>query len=180
MKIAIESMVAHQNYKGDLDLREAQVQIKGSRFQPEVFKGLLFDLEQPRCKAFIMEDHTIRVHGVKSVDSANMAMDRILEPLKRAGLMIAKNGPLEIKEVVASHDMGTPLDPSKVLGIFKNDRLLYDPRVIPGFILKVPSTPMEVLIFPEGKLIVRGAGSIEDSASTLQMVAQRLEGARKG
>ena len=51
-------------------------------------------------------------------------------------------------------------------------------RRIPGFILRLPSTGIEVLIFPEGKIVAKGARSVEDAASTVQMVASRLEGAK--
>jgi TATA-box binding protein (TBP) (component of TFIID and TFIIIB) len=178
MKIVIESMVAIQRYKGDFDLRDAQTVLKGSRYQPEVFKGLLYDSDDPRCKVFLMADKTLRIHGTKSLEAAGKASVQVMEKLKRSGVMIALTGPLESREVIASHDIGAKLDPSKILEIFKGDRIIYDPRVIPGFILRIPSTSMEALIFPEGKIVVRGSRSIEDSASTLQMLASKIEPAR--
>ena len=40
--------------------------------------------------------------------------------------------------------------------------------------MRTGTSKIEVLIFPEGKLVVRGAGSIEDAASMLEMVSSRL------
>jgi len=179
MRIVIEGMVAIQRLKGSIDLREAQNALRGSRYQPEIFKGLLLDHEDPPCKVFLLEDGTIRLHGIKSRDSAARAIGTIVGSLNKAGIDIKAEGTLEVREVIASHDMGQKLDPSKVLEVFKGERIIYDPRVLPGFILRIPSTYIETLIFPEGKIVSRGGRSVEDCASALQIVANKLEPARK-
>lgn len=178
MKIIIENLVAVQPIRGEIDLREVQSTLKGSRFQPEVFKGVIYEMDEPKCEVFLMRDRTIRVHGTRSLSSAEKAIRSVLDRLKGSGFRIDSSGSMQIKEVIASHDMGARLDPKRAMDSFKAERLIYDPRRLPGFILKLRSVGMEVLIFPEGKIVARGARSVEDAASALQMVASRLEGAR--
>jgi len=178
MKIVIENLVAVQPIKGELDVREVHGSLKGSRFQPEVFKGIIYEMNDPRSEVFILPDRTIRVHGTRSVSSAEKVVRTVIEKLKGSGFRIDASGAMQLKEVVASHDLGHRLDPKKTFDAFKAERILYDPKKLPGFILRIASTGIEVMIFPEGKIIARGARSVEDAASAIQMVASRLEGAK--
>ncbi len=140
MKIVIENLIAVQSIRGEIDLREVQASLKGSRFQPEVFKGVIYEMDDPKCEAFLVGDRTIRIHGTRSISSAEKAIRIIIDKLKGSGFRIDSNGSMQLKEVVVSHDIGSKLDPKRTMDSFKNERIVYDPRRIPGFILRLPST----------------------------------------
>ena len=82
--------------------------------------------------------------------------------------------PLRIVEVIASYSVGARIDPKEVYEEFKEDGVVYDPSELPGFILRVGNSGIEVLIFPEGKVVSRGANNILDAVSSLQMVDSRI------
>ena len=82
--------------------------------------------------------------------------------------------PLKVKEIVASVDLEGPVDAKMIYEEFQKEGIIYDPAELPGFILNVGSTGIEVLIFPEGKIISRGASDLLDAVSSLQMVYNRI------
>ena len=174
MKVVIENLVVEQRIKGEIDPRDVNVSIKGCKFQPDVFKGLIYEMNDPHCELFLLPDGRIRVHGVSSLQSADKAIDRFLEMLRSSGFRVAKDDGAMILDVTSSLDIGCRLDPKKVLEEFKDDQIIYAPLMLPGFSIGIPNTSIEILIFPEGKIISKGAVSVEDSASSLEMVISRL------
>jgi len=177
MKVAIDNLMVVQGIKGDVDLREVNKVLKGSRYQPEVFKGVIYDLDDPACQVFILGDKTMKFHGLRSLETADRAVTTMMERLKSAGLGFGRASRFSVTDVIASHELGARLDPGKVVKTFEPDGILYDPNRLPGFILRTGTPGFEVLIFPEGKIVVRGARSIEDAASMLEMVSNRLSSA---
>lgn len=174
MKVIIENLVVEQRIKGEIDPSDVNVSIKGCRFQPDVFKGLIYEMSDPHCELFLLPDGRIRVHGVRSMQSADKAIDRFVEMLRSSGFRVGKDGRAMVLDVTSSHDIGCRLDPKKVLEEFKDDQIIYAPLKLPGFSIGIPNTSIEILIFPEGKILSNGAVSVEDSASSLEMVMSRL------
>ncbi|MDG6226019.1 MAG: hypothetical protein QCI82_10980 [Candidatus Thermoplasmatota archaeon] len=177
MKVAVENIVVQQRIKGEIDPPDVQRVVKGCRYQPEVFKGLIYEMSSPNCEIFLLPAGMIRVHGVTSIHLADKAVDGFIGILRSNGFAVAKQGGLDILNVTASHDMVCKMDPSKILSEFKEERIDYDPSKLPGFSLRIPSTGIEILIFPEGKIISTGAATLEDSVSSLEMVRARLSSA---
>ena len=66
------------------------------------------------------------------------------------------------------------MDIEDIYDEFKKDGIHYDPNELPGFHLNIGSSGIEILIFPEGKVISRGATEISDAVSSLEMVLGML------
>lgn len=174
MKISIESITGSMRLKGRPDLQRMSELIPNTRYQGSFFDGLKFEIKDPDCSVFILGDGTVKITGLRQEQDLVRAAENILsmEALTKAG-MRAENGP-QIEEVIASHDMGSPLDARSIYEEFKKDGVVYDPSELPGFVLNLGRSGVEVLIFPEGKLIVKGAGSVADAVSSLHMIATRI------
>ena len=172
MKVVIENIIAVCKIKGSPDLEEIAGSIEDARYQPEIFKGITLDREEPPYRSFILEDGTIKFHGLTSEDGMRSALDDILSIpiLEKCSI----EEPLRIQEIVASVDLGGPVDAKMVYDEFQKEGVIYDPSELPGFILNVGSTGIEVLIFPEGKIISKGATDLLDAVSSLQMVYGRI------
>ncbi len=175
MKVVIENMIATCRIKGDLDLDKIASGIPGARYQPQLFKGIIIDKEEPRSKIFVLGDGTIKLHGLTSEDKIRKTLQDILGTLQEAGAVIKLAEPLKVTEVIASFSLGSRIDPKEVYEEFKRDGVVYDPAELPGFILNVGKSGIEVLIFPEGKVVSRGADNIMDAVSSLQMVESRIK-----
>lgn len=172
MKVVIENMIASCAVEGDLNIAEVGADLPGARYQPEVFRGVTVIREDPGYKSFIMEDGTIKFHGLTSEEGLNEALKDLLSEPSLKGVRL--KDPLSIQEIIASVDLGGPVDAKLIYEEFKDDGVIYDPSELPGFILSVGKSGIEVLIFPEGKIITRGAKDIMNAVSSLQMVHGRI------
>ncbi len=173
MKVVIENIVASCKLKGELDLESIKDHLEGARYQPDVFNGITLEKDAPNFKSFILPDGTIKLHGVTSEEALRAAMDHIIStpPLNERGL----EEPLKVNEIVASVTLEGPVDAKMIYEEFQKEGIIYDPAELPGFILNVGTTGIEVLIFPEGKIISRGASDLLDAVSSLQMVYNRIQ-----
>jgi len=174
MKVVIENMIANCRLKGDLDLEKMASVIKGARYEPQLFKGVIIEKEEPRSKMFILGDGTVKLHGLTSEDKVKKTLQDLMSELQDSGIFLKISEPLKVTEIIASFSLDTRIDPKEVYEEFKKDGVVYDPTELPGFILKVGKSGIEVLIFPEGKVISRGADNVMDAVSSLQMVESRI------
>ncbi len=174
MKVVIENMVAACKLAGDLDLELISSKLEDSKYQPDVFRGIILNRKDPKADIFILNDGTIKLHGLTSEEKLQRSLQTLLQDLKGIGVEPMMLEPLKITEVIASFSLGSRIDPKEVYEEFKDDGVIYDPAELPGFILGVGKSGIEVLIFPEGKVVTRGADNIMDAVSSLQMVESRI------
>lgn len=174
MKVVIENMIASCRLSGEIDLQRIADKMEGARYTPSVFKGVMFACKDPRADVFLLGDGNMRFHGPTSEEKMQDALGSVLCIMKDRGLDLKVTEPLKVDEVVASFSYGSRIDPKMVYEEFKDDGVMYDPSELPGFILRMGTSGIEVLIFPEGKVISRGAKSVLDAVSSLQMVEARI------
>ena len=134
----------------------------------------MLTMKDPKADLFILGDGTLKLHGVTSEEKLKNALETFLSGLAENDLNYKLAEQLRINEVIASYSVGSRIDPKEVYEEFKDDGVVYDPSELPGFILRVGTSGIEVLIFPEGKVISRGADNILDAVSSLQMVEGRI------
>ena len=174
MKVVIENMIASCKLSGNIDLQEIAGKVEGATYQASTFNGIMLKNKDPKADIFILGDGTMKLHGLTSEEKLRTVMSKTLAMLKEKGVALAVTEPLRVKEVVASFSLDSRIDPKEVYEEFKDDGVIYDPSELPGFILRVGSSGIEVLIFPEGKVISRGAQNLMDAVSSLQMVEARI------
>jgi TATA-box binding protein (TBP) (component of TFIID and TFIIIB) len=174
MKVVVENMIASCKLSGDVDLEKLSQTLEGAKYQPTMFEGIMLTIDDPKADVFIMGDGTIKLHGLTSEEKLKNALGSVLSLFKKNQLELKVAEHLKIIEVIASYSVGSRIDPKEVYEEFKNDGVIYDPSELPGFILRVGNAGIEVLIFPEGKVVSRGADNILDAVSSLQMVEARI------
>ncbi len=174
MKISIENITGSIRLEGRPDLQRLSELLPNTNYQGSFFNGLKFEMKDPECSVFVLGDGTIKFSGLKQEGELEKAARALLstDAFRSSDL---KAGPdVKIEEVIASHDMGSPLDARSVYEEFKEEGIVYDPTELPGFILRLGRSGIEVLIFPEGKLIVKGAPSVAEAVTSLHMIGTRL------
>ena len=174
MKVIVENIIASCKVKGDLHLDKIADSLKGSKYQPSLFKGVIYTSEEPKSDIFIHKDGTIKLHGSTSEEKVKKSLDMVLDRLRENGIHLEVYEPLRVVEIIASFSLEDRLDPKEVYEEFKKDGVIYDPSELPGFILQVGKTGIEVLIFPEGKVVSKGADNLLYAISILQMVDSRI------
>ncbi|MEA3558014.1 MAG: hypothetical protein U9R75_02050 [Candidatus Thermoplasmatota archaeon] len=174
MKIIVENIIASCKVKGDLHLDRIADSLKGAKYQPSLFEGVIYTSEEPKSDIFIHKDGTVKLHGSTSEEKVKNALNMVLDKLKEDGIDLEVSEPLKVLEIIASFSIEGKLDPKEVYEEFKEDGVIYDPSELPGFILHIGKSGIEVLIFPEGKVISKGADNLQDAISSLQMVDSRI------
>ncbi|HHD15280.1 MAG TPA: hypothetical protein ENK47_01065 [Euryarchaeota archaeon] len=172
MKVTIENITASCRLDGDLDLESISGEIEGALYQPEIFRGITINKTSPDHSIFLLQDGLIRFHGITSEETAEKDLKELLSLPSLRDRSISE--PLKVEEVIASTTADSPMDAKQVYEEFKDEGIIYDPSELPGFILQVGSSGIELLIFPEGKIISRGASNLMDAVSSLQMVHSRI------
>lgn len=173
MKVSVENIIAKCNFKGKPDLEEISEKLEGSRYQKDVMDGIIYRLDHPECDIFILGDGTVKIHGLTSTDDIEKVVNTFSERLDSSDLKMAMADGYDITEVVASTSVDK-MNPRKIYETFQEDGIVYNPQELPGFILKMGKEGVTVLIFPEGKIVCKGAKNIEDAVSTLEMVVEAL------
>jgi TATA-box binding protein (TBP) (component of TFIID and TFIIIB) len=174
MKVVIENMIASCKLSGSVDLQKLSKTVEGAKYQPSMFEGVMLTIDDPKADVFILGDGTIKLHGLTSEEKLKNALNSVLSMLNKHEIDNKISEHLKIVEVIASYSAGSRIDPKEVYEEFKEDGVIYDPSELPGFILRVGNAGIEVLIFPEGKVVTRGADNILDAVSSLQMVDARI------
>lgn len=175
MKVIVENIIASCRLKGDLHMDRIADALEGSKYQPSMYKGVMYTNPDPKCDVFISKDGSMKFHGLTSEDKLKSVMDTILSTLDENGIKVQPLDPIKVDEVIASFSLEDRLDPKAIYEEFKDDGVIYDPGELPGFILQVGNSGIEVLIFPEGKVVSRGADNLLDAISSLQMVDNRIK-----
>ncbi|MFO8050156.1 MAG: hypothetical protein R6V01_00450 [Thermoplasmatota archaeon] len=174
MKVVVENIIASCKVAGDLHMDRIRNALEGSKYQPSLFEGVIYSRKDPNADIFLHKDGVIKLHGATSEEKIETALNDTLKILEKEGIHLRKVEPLKIKEVIASFTLDGSLDPKSVYEEFKDDGVIYDPGELPGFILHVGKN-IEVLIFPEGKIVSKGSDNLLDAISSLQMVENRIE-----
>ena len=164
MKVTVENIIAGSVLEGDIDIEGISSALDGARFQPEVMDGLIYELDNPRADIFLLRNGVLKLHGVTSKEDLAGALKGFLSALSAKGFKLKHKGPLSIQEIIASVKLEKRLSPKDIYDEFKKD----------GIHLNIGSSGIEILIFPEGKIISRGATDISDAVSSLEMVLGRL------
>ncbi len=174
MKVTVENIIAGSVLEGDIDIEKISSALEGARFQPEVMDGLIYELVEPRADIFLLRNGVLKLHGITSKDDLAGAVKGFLSALSEKGFKLKHRGPLSIQEIIASVKIERRLSPKDIYDEFKKDGVHYDPNELPGFHLNIGSSGIEILIFPEGKIISRGATNLSDAVSSLEMVMGRI------
>ncbi len=174
MKVTVENIIAGSVLEGDIDIERISSALDGARFQPEVMDGLIYELADPRADIFLLRNGVLKLHGVTSKEDLAGAVKGFLSVLSAKGFKLKHKGPLTIQEIIASVKLERRLSPKDIYDEFKKDGIHYDPNELPGFHLNIGSSGIEILIFPEGKIISRGATDLSNAGSSLEMVMGRL------
>ena len=111
--------------------------------------------------------------GSRSEEQAVVAINKVVQSLKKGGIKI-KNKPIcEVQNIVASVDLGGQIDLEEVAR--QLPRSMYEPEQFPGVILRADEPKAVFLIFSSGKLVCTGTKQEKDIYSAVKKLHTRLE-----
>ncbi|HDD60475.1 MAG: hypothetical protein J7K08_01485 [Thermoplasmata archaeon] len=172
----VENILVETRLTGELDFQLAGSRLDMARYQPEVFRGLIYETHLPRGLVFIYETGVVKVFGVKSLKGAQQILAILKEKLAGAGFDVSFDEDMKILNVIASVRLRGEVSPKKILQILDKDSIDYNPKAFPGIVYTV-SPKVKVLIFTEGLLVCYGTESFADASAILDSLSEALEGA---
>ncbi|TET25701.1 MAG: TATA box-binding protein [Candidatus Bathyarchaeum sp.] len=177
-KIAICNVVATGSLKHGIDLDAIVKAFPDVQYQPKAFPGLAFRLKKPKTCTLIFDTGSMVCTGAKSERSARGAIRKVVQELKREGIIIIGKPEIKVVNMVASVDLGdVTIDIEDFIyavnGLGK--QVMYEPDQFPGLIYRMEDPRCVFLIFSAGKLVCVGTTREEDVYKAVENIVTVLE-----
>jgi transcription initiation factor TFIID TATA-box-binding protein len=171
--INIENVVATATLHQNIDLNSIVRVFPGVQYRPEQFPGLVYRLRKPKTATLIFGSGKMVCTGAKSERQARKAVMRVVDELKRNGIVILSKPEIQVQNIVASVGLGGYIDLEKVTYSLK--RTMYEPEQFPGLIYRMDDPKVVILIFTSGKLVCTGAKKETEVYRAVTKLRETLE-----
>ena len=172
-QIRIENVVASASLNQRIDLKAVVKSYPGVEYRPEQFPGLVFRLKKPKTATLIFNSGKMVCTGAKSEREARGAVMKVIDELKRSGIVIVGKPDLKIQNIVASANLYGIIDLEQAA--FTLGKTMYEPEQFPGLIYRMNNPKVVILLFASGKLVCTGAKREEDVYIAVEKLHRRLE-----
>jgi len=171
--IIIENVVATAILHQNIDLNTIVRIFPGVEYRPEQFPGLVYHLKKPKTTALIFSSGKMVCTGAKSEREAPKAVIKVVDELKRNGIVILSKPEIQVQNIVSSAGLGGHIDLEKVTYSLK--RTMYEPEQFPGLIYRMDEPKVVILIFASGKLVCTGAKKETEVHRAVAKLQETLE-----
>ena len=168
----IENVVASVILNQRFDLDEIAATMPNVEFDPDAFPGLVYRLKKPKTATLIFSTGKMVCTGAKSVKESRRAVHEIVKRLNEAGIRITGRPEITIQNIVASGNLGSPVDLERLVMTLEN--CIYEPEQFPGLIHRMKDPKTVILVFASGKLVITGAKFEEQVPEAAMKLMNRL------
>lgn len=158
--IRIQNVVAKIDLKQELNLKKIMLTLTeaDTRYEPAIFPGLVVKMNSV---SFLLFNRGSGICvGAKSVSSCIAECRKMYGLLLEKGLVEDRGIEVDIRNVVASADLGFRLDVERASETL--ERVIYEPEIFPAAIWYMERPRVSLLLFQSGKVIIAGARSEEE------------------
>jgi len=153
--VQIQNVVAVGTLDQRIDLLSILKVFRNTEYRPKRFPGLVFRLKRPKTTTLIFKSGKMVCTGAKSEKMAHSAVKKVVQELKKAGIIILRRPRIEITNMVASADVGGGVDLETAAEVL--DNIMYEPEQFPGLVYRMEEPRVVILVFSSGKLVITGA-----------------------
>ncbi|KON26636.1 TATA box-binding protein [miscellaneous Crenarchaeota group archaeon SMTZ-80] len=171
--ISIENVVASASLKQKIDLLAIVRIFPGVEYRPEQFPGLVYRLKKPKTATLLFGSGKMVCTGAKTELQAKKAVLKVVDELKRNGIIKTEKPEIQIQNIVASAGLGGYIDLEKCALSLK--RMMYEPEQFPGLIYRMDEQKVVMLLFSSGKLVCTGARKENDVEGAVKVLKETLE-----
>lgn len=171
--ISIQNVVASATLEQDIDLDSIARTFSGIEYHPQQFPGLVFRLKKPKAVALIFRSGKMVCTGSRSERQARKAVLRVVDELKKNGIVIVGKPNIQIQNIVASIGLGGSIDLEKAT--YSLDKTIYEPEQFPGLIYRMDDPKVVILLFTSGNLVCTGAKEEEEVYRAVTRLQETLE-----
>jgi transcription initiation factor TFIID TATA-box-binding protein len=173
VKIQVQNIVLSVTYEDvEFNLEKLSKSLDNARYDPEVFPGIAYKSEDPPASFLIFASGKMNCVGAKSMQDAKLAIKKLTNKLRKAGVRIKSDPKVQVQNIVASFDFGREFDLEKIARTFENTE--YEPEVFPGLVFRVDDPKVVVLLFVSGKGVCAGAKSMADIKRAGDLITKLL------
>ena len=179
-KIKVENIVATAVIAEQLDLKKASMILKGGEHNPERFPGLIYHTLHPKSAVLLFRSGKLVCTGAKTIDEVNAVIYGIVKAFKKknsGALGVVVKPEIHIQNIVASVDLGSDLDLTKIAITFGLEKIEYEPEQFPGLVYRIKDPKVVSLLFTSGKIVCTGATKISDITLAVEKMKKELSAA---
>ena len=157
----IVNIVISTSLEHKIPLERLIMDLPNTEYNPEQFPGLIMKIREPRASFLIFSSGKIVCTGTKSLEEVELAIERLIEYMKKVDIHIKIKPKIRVENVVASSDINMRLDLNEIA--IKLTNVEYEPEQFPGLVFKIgDETGATFLIFGNGKIVCTGTKSDKD------------------
>lgn len=157
------------------DLYYIDSNLPGGDYRPEVFPGLTYVLENPKCAVLLLTNGRVAVTGCKTMEDAQSALEYVVQLLSSIGVSAYYNTDIKILNIVGSMDITKEVDLYSFFKILNTTKAEFEPERFPGIIYHM-GDGIDMLIFKSGKVVLTGAKTMENFNTSAEIGAELVEG----
>lgn len=156
------------------DLDYINYNLPGGDYNPEVFAGITYVLENPKCAVLIVRNGRVAVTGTKSRKDAESALEYVVELLTSIGVSAYYNTDIKIMNIVGAVNLDEEIDLHEFFAELDTPKAEFDPERFPGIVYHM-GEDIDMLIFQSGKIVFTGARSIESFNDVADMGTELIQ-----
>ncbi len=157
----------------NLSIDKIVKEIKDVQYDPSRFPGACVRLKEPKVSILVFSSGRVVISGIKSEDMIMKSINVFKNMLKGLGVTFSKKPSWKIQNMVASGNVGFPLDLNKI--IYRMENTEYNPEQFPGLVYKPTGTRLSFLLFNSGRIVCTGGKSREEISSAVDSLIKRLK-----
>ena len=162
-------------YLGDwFDLDYISYNIPDGDYDPGIYQGVTYVIENPKCAVLIQQNGKVSVTGTRSMEDAQSALEYIVELLKSIGISANYNTDIKVRNIVGYTDIGEEIDLHPFYKILNSKKAEFNPESFPGIIYRM-GDDIDMLIFQSGKIVFTGASSIDTFRASAEMGTELIK-----
>ncbi len=172
--IKIENVVASTSLGEELDLPKIALSLEDAEYEPEQFPGLIYRIKEPKTATLLFRSGKVVCTGGKSLDEVKRAIAHLKQKVEEAGFPIEKEPEIHVQNIVASSDLGSPINLNAIAMSFGLENVEYEPEQFPGLVYRMYDPKVVLLLFGSGKLVCTGAKKPEDVYKAVEKLSEEL------
>jgi len=115
--------------------------------------------------------------GAKSLEHVKTAIDLVTKQISAAGVPVNKDPEIVVQNIVATSDLGAPIDLNAIAISLGGGKVEYEPEQFPGLVYRIDEPKVVVLLFGSGKLVCTGARRPSDVEKAVEKITAELRAA---
>ena len=174
--VKVENVVAFVSLGKDIELKKISGRLKDAEYSPDTFPGVIYRIPEPKTANLIFSSGKIVCTGSKSIEEAGIAVNTVVEDLRKLKVKLPESFDMRIENIVAS----TQIEAMGRLNLedisFALENVEYEPEQFPGLVFRIAEPRVAFLLFGSGKIICTGARTVEDIHRALVKFRKKLDG----